>query len=107
MSPQRLFRIVAIAEACSWLGLLIGMFFKYVVVLGPQGVQVMGPIHGVCFIAYVLTCLVVGRDQRWPVGRLTLALISSVPPLMTLWFEIRSERRGWIAPRWSTPQADA
>jgi hypothetical protein len=28
----RSFRLAAIAEACSWAGLLVGMFFKYVVV---------------------------------------------------------------------------
>ena len=33
MNPRTVataFRIVAVAEACSWLGLLIGMFVKYV-----------------------------------------------------------------------------
>ncbi len=37
-----LFSIVAIAEACSWTGLLIGMFFKYVVVGTEIGVKIFG-----------------------------------------------------------------
>jgi hypothetical protein len=32
LSPWiRMFRIMAIAEAITWAGLLVGMFFKYVV----------------------------------------------------------------------------
>jgi hypothetical protein len=30
MSPRRLFRIVAVAEAITWAMLLTGMFLKYV-----------------------------------------------------------------------------
>lgn len=43
------FRAVAIAEAVSWVGLLIGMFFKYVVVGDDIGVTIFGPIHGAIF----------------------------------------------------------
>ena len=48
------FRVVAVAEALSWLGLLTGMFFKYVVDAGEQGVQMFGPIHGTVFLTYVV-----------------------------------------------------
>ena len=41
------FRLIAFAEAVSWVGLLVGMYFKY---LGsPQtevGVKIFGPVHG-------------------------------------------------------------
>ena len=49
----RIFRAVAIAEACSWTGLLIGMVFKYLVVFDDVGVKIFGPIHGGLFVAYV------------------------------------------------------
>ena len=77
------FRVVAIAEACSWAGLLIGMFFKYVVVFDDLGVKVFGPIHGALFVAYVVVTLV--------------ALVASIPPLATLWFERRAQRRGMLS----------
>src|SRR3954447_21204920 len=47
------FRIVAVAEACSWIGLLAGMFVKWVLKASEGGVHVFGPIHGAIFIAYV------------------------------------------------------
>ena len=87
-----LFVVVAIAEACSWAALLIGMFFKYVVVGNDIGVTVFGPIHGALFVAYVVVSLVVSRRLRWNARTLVLALLASIPPLCTLWFERWAER---------------
>jgi integral membrane protein len=93
----KLFRAVAIAEACSWVGLLIGMFFKYVVVQNQIGVQVFGPIHGALFVLYLVVAVVAARRLRWSLPTLALALVSSIPPLMTIWFERRAARRGELA----------
>jgi len=93
----RLFRVVAIAEACSWAGLLIGMFFKYVVVGNEIGVQVFGPIHGALFVLYVGVTLAAWRMLRWDLKTVALALVSSIPPLMTIWFERRAAARGQLA----------
>jgi integral membrane protein len=92
--PGRLFRACAIAEACSWVGLLIGMFVKYVVVFDDIGVKIFGPIHGGLFLAYLVVAVVAHRALRWDVRTLVLALIASVPPLATLWFERWAERTG-------------
>jgi len=88
------FRVVAIAEALSWLGLLTGMFFKYVADAGERGVQVFGPIHGTVFLAYVVVALVTARAQRWSVPVTLLALAASVPPFCTLAFEEWARRTG-------------
>jgi integral membrane protein len=90
----RALRACAIAEACSWVGLLIGMFVKYVVVFDDVGVKVFGPIPGVLFLAYVVVAVVAYRVLRWDVRTLVLALIASVPPLATLWFERWAGRTG-------------
>lgn len=89
----RWFRIAAIAEAVSWAGLLVGMFFKYVVVENEIGVQVFGPIHGVIFLAYVGTVLVAWRAERWSFETTILGLASAIPPFMTVWFERRVMNR--------------
>lgn len=93
----KLFRAVAIAEACSWVGLLIGMFFKYVVVGNDIGVTIFGPIHGALFVLYCVVAVVAWRMLRWDVKTLLLALVSSIPPLMTIWFERRAAARGQLA----------
>ncbi|WP_028659234.1 DUF3817 domain-containing protein [Nocardioides insulae] len=99
MNARTVFRTIAIAEACSWAGLLIGMFFKYVPETTEAGVQIFGPIHGAMFVLYCLGVLVIGFSQRWSMGRLVLGLFSSIPPLMTLWFDRYAEKRGWIPER--------
>lgn len=100
MSPSTLFRRVAIAEAVTWALLLTGMFLKYVTETTELGVRVFGMVHGVVFIAYCLTTVVVAVDQRWSPGRLLLGLVSSVPPFMTVWFDRYAERRDAFAAQW-------
>jgi integral membrane protein len=90
----RVFRVAAIAEACSWIGLLIGMAFKYLVVFDDVGVRVFGPIHGALFIAYVVVALLTARVFRWSPTTTVLALLASIPPAATVWFERRAVRRG-------------
>jgi integral membrane protein len=88
------FRIVAVAEALSWLGLLAGMYVKYVPQTSEVGVQVFGPIHGAIFVAYVVVALVSSRVLRWDVPTTLLALVASVPPLATVVFERWVSRTG-------------
>jgi integral membrane protein len=88
------FRVVAFAEALSWLGLLIGMFFKYVVEAGDQGVRIFGPVHGTVFLTYLVVTLVTWRAQRWPLHVALLALAASVPPFCTVVFEEWARRTG-------------
>jgi integral membrane protein len=81
------FRIVAVAEALSWIGLLTGMYIKYVPETTELGVKIFGPIHGGIFLAYVLVALFTARALRWSPRTTVLALVCSVPPLATVWFE--------------------
>ncbi|MCD7052279.1 DUF3817 domain-containing protein [Rhodococcus sp. BH2-1] len=92
--PKR-FRFVAVLEAISWAGLLIGMAFKYLPEEGPEiGVKIFGPIHGAIFVIYVLVALFTARAVKWDFKTLALAMISSIPPFMTIWFEMWAARNG-------------
>ena len=99
-NPLRLFRTVAIAEAITWALLLFGMFLKYGTETTELGVRVFGMLHGVVFIAYCLTTVLVAVDQRWSRGRLLLGLVSSIPPFVTVLFDRYAERRGALATSW-------
>lgn len=94
MTTSRLFKGFALAEAVSWALLLTGMFFKWILKTTEVGVQIAGPIHGVMFIGYVLTALKLWQEKSWPGKTIGFALLSSVVPFMTVWFEKRAERRG-------------
>jgi integral membrane protein len=87
LSPVGRFRFFAIAEAWSWAGLLVGMFFKYFVVKNELGVKVMGPIHGVLFVAYCLATIDAMRHLRQPPRVTLIGLLAAIPPFTTIWFE--------------------
>jgi integral membrane protein len=92
------FRIVAFVEALTWLGLLIGMYFKHVADAGEAGVKIFGPIHGCVFLLYVALTVATARLQRWPARTTILALGASIPPFFTVWFEMWAKRTGRLEP---------
>lgn len=91
--PAKVFRVAAVAEACSWLGLLIGMFFKYVVVENEIGVKVFGPVHGALFVIYLGSLLWVAVHERWGLGRTAVGAAAAIPPFTSVVFE------RWVADR--------
>lgn len=95
----RWFRIVAFAEAATWLGLLVGMGVKYVGSGSEAGVRFFGPIHGVVVLLYVAVTLLVARRRRWGGRTVVVGLLASVPPFGTLVFEEWAERTGRLRPR--------
>jgi len=99
------FRIVAVAEACSWVGLLAGMYVKWVLKTSEVGVHVFGPIHGAIFVAYVVVALTASRVLRWSPRTTVLALACSVPPLATVWFERLATRNGRLPRQDAVPAA--
>jgi integral membrane protein len=93
-TPQGRFRIVAVAEALSWAGLLVGMLFKHALNGDEIGVQVFGPIHGVVFIVYIAVALAAWQHLRWSAGTGVVALLAAFPPLATWPFERWALRTG-------------
>ncbi len=99
------FRTIAVAEAISWAGLLIAMLFKYVVADTPTGVEIMGPIHGAIFIAYLIVTLAVGVRCRWTPSVILIGLFAAVPPFTTVVFEKWADREGHLREPGSDPAA--
>jgi integral membrane protein len=89
----RVFRLVSIAEAASFLLLLlVAMPLKYGAD-APAGVQLMGPVHGVLFMAYVGLVFLVREQLRWDLKRTILALGAAVLPVAPFFVE-----RHWTTP---------
>ncbi len=88
MDSLRTMRYVALAEATTFLALLVATYIKYQDD-APAGVQILGPIHGVLFIAYVLIAIGVRRRAGWS-NRATLGvLVGAVVPF-----------GGYVVDRW-------
>ena len=104
-SPARLFRTVAVAEAITWALLLVGMVLKYVTRTTDVAVSVFGMLHGIVFLTYAVTVVVVWVDQRWSPARGVVGLLSAVPPFATVPFDLGAERRGLLGSTWRLREA--
>ncbi|WP_116246779.1 DUF3817 domain-containing protein [Nocardiopsis sp. FIRDI 009] len=78
------FRVVAVVEAVTWAGLLVGMGFKYLGNGDETGVHVFGPLHGGAFMLYVVLTVAAALHLRWGLWPTLVALAASIPPLGTL-----------------------
>ncbi|WP_319447761.1 MULTISPECIES: DUF3817 domain-containing protein [unclassified Mycobacterium] len=91
------FRLIAFAEAVSWVGLLVGMYFKYLGTPRTEvGVKVFGMAHGLIFIAFVVTAVLVGIAAKWSARTWLLALLASIVPLASVIFLIWADRTGLL-----------
>ena len=84
----RNFRYLAIVEATSFLLLLAASVIKRTEDEA-LGVEILGPIHGGLFIAYVIFALNVRRDLGWTTKTTLLVLLGAVVPF-----------GGYVVDRW-------
>jgi integral membrane protein len=89
MTALRQFRIVSLAEGTSYLALLgIAMPLKYAADL-PIAVRVVGGVHGVLFVAFVIGLVAAARAERWPMRESVIAMIAALLPFGAFWLERR------------------
>jgi integral membrane protein len=105
VSPRQLFRAVAVAEAITWTLLLAGLILKYG--FGVDiAVTIGGTLHGIVFIAYAFTALLVALNQRWPLPVALVAVAVAVVPYGTIPTEIVLDRRGRLDGDWHRQPTD-
>ncbi|RLP72673.1 DUF3817 domain-containing protein [Mycetocola tolaasinivorans] len=102
MTPRRLYRIVALAEAVTWTLLIASLILKYGLDANPIVTTIAGGIHGVVFLAFALASILVGINQHWAFGRIMLGVVVAAIPYATLPFERVLERGGHLAGQWRT-----
>jgi integral membrane protein len=105
VTPHRLYRALAIAEAITWT-LLIGALVLRAVTGFALGVTIAGGIHGFVFLAYGATAVLVAVNQRWHPGVAALAIISAVVPYATIPVELWLARTGRLDGAWRLEQTD-
>jgi integral membrane protein len=79
-------RLISVIEATSFLILLVFAVLKRTNDW-PLGVQIMGPIHGVLFITYVLAVLDLRKRMDWPTSTVARLLVAAVLPIAPLFVE--------------------
>jgi integral membrane protein len=88
-------RYIALAEATSFIALLIASFVKRTG--GSElGVQILGPIHGALFIAYVVIALQLRPRVGWGAKTTFWVLVGAVIPFggyVVDWWLLRDRDR--------------
>jgi len=72
-------RLVAVVEATSFLLLLVATGVKYGADQ-PVGVRILGPIHGILFVGYVVLALMAWSKRGWSTKTASLVLVGAVLP---------------------------
>jgi integral membrane protein len=106
-TPHRLFRTVAIAETITWTLLIVAMVLKYGVRVGDWPVSIAGLLHGVVFLTFAMTALLVGLNQRWSLLRIVGTASAAVVPYATIPVERWLSRRGALRGAWRTAEPAA
>ena len=77
-------RIVAFIEGCSYLLLGFTMILKYKFAL-PQPNYVVGLVHGILFVLYIVLLLQVSLIHRWNIFKMFMAFLASLIPFGTFY----------------------
>ena len=93
MTPRN-FRYVALVEATTFLALLVASFIKHTG--GSElGVKILGPIHGLLFLTYVLMVWQLHKETGWTGKQTFWILVGAVLPFggyVVDWWQLRRER---------------
>jgi integral membrane protein len=97
VSSIRVFKMVALAEAASYLVLLAAAVVKRTNDFDTM-VKVVGPVHGLLFLAYLALALYVRERAGWSGWTTVMVVVASVLPLGGLVVERRLEDEPSPAP---------
>jgi integral membrane protein len=91
-NPIRFLRRVGMAEAISFLVLLlIAMPLKYMANM-PIGVKVVGPIHGALFVLYAAALVRAAVVAKLSIGRCFILFLASFLPFGPLFADARLQK---------------
>jgi integral membrane protein len=84
-SGIRLLQITGWLEGISYLILIgIAMPLKYIA-HKPEAVKIVGMVHGILFVAYVIILLVIAYRLKWEMKKISLAFLAAFIPFGTFW----------------------
>ena len=100
MTPKKLFRLFALAEAVTWTLLIGGLILRATVGVPSMAFAIVGGLHGAVFLAYGVIASLTGVNPRWGLGRTVLAVALAIVPYATIPFELAVQRSGKLEGDW-------
>ncbi|MDF9809481.1 integral membrane protein [Aurantimicrobium minutum] len=105
-TPRKLYFVLAIAEACTWTLLITGLILRATTGIDQTLFTTIGGLHGLVFISYGATSILVAFNQRWGFWLGLLAVITAILPYATIPFELVQAKRGALEGPWRTQATD-
>src|SRR5690606_31993041 len=99
VTPKKLFRLAAIAEAITWTLLITALILRATTGF-TLGVSIAGGLHGFVFLSYGAAAVLMAVNQRWNPGVAAVAIVSAVIPFATIPVEIWLARSGRLEGDW-------
>jgi len=105
-TPASLYSIVAVAEMVTWALLISAMIASYG--FGYEGglFFVAGLSHGIIFLAYGLTSVVIGINLRWGFGTTAIAVMMAIVPFATVPVDRWLLKKGKLDGAWRITATD-
>tara|TARA_B110000467_G_C18274347_1_gene454448 strand:+ start:734 stop:1015 length:282 start_codon:yes stop_codon:yes gene_type:complete len=89
----KLFRIIALLEGASYIGLLfIAVPLKYLIGIDDY-VRLLGMPHGILFLLYVFLVFVIYQDMKWSAKSIIIILLASIIPFGTFYVDNKYIKR--------------
>jgi integral membrane protein len=105
VTPKRLFRLVAIAEAITWTLLITALIVRAATGF-TLAVSIAGGLHGFVFLSYGATAVLLAVNQRWMPRVAFLTIASAVVPFATIPVELWLARSGRLEGSWRREATD-
>lgn len=106
MTPKKLFKFFATAEAFTWTALIVAIVLRATEVVTPTVSTIVGGVHGAVFLGYGVSAALVGVNQRWTLRAIVGGILLAIVPFATIPFEVNRERRGLLVGEWRTTKTD-
>ena len=105
-TPRKLYFVLAIAEACTWTLLITGLILRATTGIDQTLFTTIGGLHGLVFISYGATSILIAFNQRWGFWMGLLAVITAILPYATIPFELVQAKRGALEGPWRREATD-
>lgn len=105
VSPKSLFAFFAVAETVTWAALITALILRATVGVPQEVFFVVGASHGFTFLGFVAVSKLVGFNQRWGLGKITLIALLAVIPFATIPFERKLAKAGELDGSWRTQKS--
>jgi integral membrane protein len=84
----------------TWALLIAAIVIRETIGLSPNIFTIAGATHGLAFMGYSVTAVLVGVNQRWPLQQTAIAVVLAIVPFATYPFDRYLEKKSMMDGEW-------